>query len=151
MTQYWRGVEFCSKAKQTSNDAAVPFLCPMKALLILICFGNERGNEPSSGMDGAASSVAATAIPSRSLPVRIRLRPCSGSRSCKELPNFVTLPSVVVWVREKNPMRITVCLSCPMGTKLACPLKCNDSSSYLLGKLLKLNRKSAPALCWNLK
>ena len=78
MTQYLRGVEFCSKAKQTSNDAAVPFLCPMKALLILICFGNERGNEPSSGMDGAASSADA-AIPSRSLPVRIRLRPCSGS------------------------------------------------------------------------
>ena len=25
----------------------------------------------------------------------------AGSRSCKELPNFLTLPSVVVWVREK--------------------------------------------------
>ena len=79
--QCLRRVEFCSKAKETSNDAAVPFLCLMKALLILICFGNERGNEPLSGMDGAASS-AATAIPSRSLPVRVRVRvrvrPCSG-------------------------------------------------------------------------
>ena len=60
-----------------------------------------------SGMDGAASS-AATAIPSRSLPVRNRVRPCSGAlavvQRASEFSHIALCCCLGSW---KNPMRIT--------------------------------------------